>query len=33
MDVNKAASKADYDAKKKDFENLVHPIFAKLYGQ
>ena len=30
MEGNKMASKEDYDEKKKDFESLIHPIFAKF---
>lgn len=31
MEGNKSATKEDYEAKKKEFEDLVHPIMSKLY--
>jgi len=31
MEGNKQATAQDYEAKKKEFEALIHPIMAKLY--
>jgi heat shock protein 5 len=32
LESNKNAAKSEYDEKKKKFEEVVHPIMAKLYG-